>query len=109
MALRKATRGFDGHRHSVGVFDRALDGHGGHTMMRLEEASGLRHAVSQEPRLIGLSLGGGGQALRHQNGPTIPEFYYLSSNVPRRSRTLQLVNLAVFCTSPRRSSFSPRR
>jgi len=85
LALRRATRGFDGHRHSVGVFDRALDRHGGRTMMRLEEASGLRHAVAQEPRLIDLSLGGGGQALRHQNGPTIPEFHYLSSNVPRRS------------------------
>ena len=59
MALRRATRGSDGHRHSVGVFDRALDRHGGRTMMRLEEASGLRHAVAQEPRLIDLSLGGG--------------------------------------------------
>jgi hypothetical protein len=61
LALRSATRGFDGHRHSVGVFDRALDRHGGRTMMRLEEASGLRHAVAQEPRLIDLSLGGAGR------------------------------------------------
>jgi hypothetical protein len=69
LALRRATRGFDGHRHSVGVFDRALDRHGGRTMMRLEEASGLRHAVAQEPRLIDLSLGGGGQALRQSKRP----------------------------------------